>query len=106
MSKSSEHLEDDPLVSLRPRNISFSTKSVSGLLTLTSGREFTGIESVRVQQCDIGSFIVVVIQASLKPLGVAQYHGTSLEMIQRNYCGVLEIGTPNLPVIEIGRKRA
>src|SRR5689334_18324886 len=41
--------------------------------------------------------ITEAIRRGENPLAVAQYHGTSLEMIQRNYCGVLEIGTPNLP---------
>lgn len=34
-------------------------------------------------------------------LAVAQYHGTSVEMIQRNYCGILELDAPNMPQIEV-----
>jgi len=47
--------------------------------------------------CARHTSITEAIRRGENPLDVAQYHGTSLEMIPRNYCGVLEIGTPNLP---------
>src|SRR5690349_6111301 len=56
--------------------------------------------------CTRHTSITEAISRGENPLAVAQYHGTSLEMIQRNYCGVLEIGTPNLPVVEKVRQGA
>ena len=42
---------------------------------------------------------------NLNLLAIAQYHGTSVNMIENNYCGALEIAAPQMPVIEIGAKK-
>jgi len=50
--------------------------------------------------------ITEAIKAGGNLLAIAQYHGTSVAMVEANYCGALELAVPQMPTIEIGRKRA
>ena len=50
--------------------------------------------------------ITEAIKAGGNILAIAQYHGTSVAMIESNYCGALELAVPQMPTIEIGRRRA
>jgi len=50
--------------------------------------------------------ITEAIKAGGNLLAIAQYHGTSVAMVEANYCGALELAVPQMPTIEIGRRRA
>jgi integrase len=41
--------------------------------------------------------ITEAIKAGANMLAAAQYHGTSVEMIERNYCGALQLDAPKMP---------
>lgn len=49
--------------------------------------------------CTRHTSITEAIKAGGNLLAIAQYHGTSVEMIERNYCGPLELDAPKMPQI-------